>query len=135
MRWIYMMRRMSHGRSRDFSERNGSRSFSGCADSGSGRAGNGKTEIMRKRTRARVKNKLLHAYFIFGKDVNIVARKKTKRLRYEDRVIIERMSKAGKKVADIANEIGVHRDTIYKEFTRCGATKETYSAEKAQREI
>lgn len=56
-------------------------------------------------------------------------------LRYEDRVIIERMSKAGKKVADIANEIGVHRDTIYKEFTRCGATKETYSAEKAQREI
>ena len=89
----------------------------------------------RKRKRARVKNKLLHAYFIFGKDVNIVARKKTKRLRYEDRVIIERMSKAGKKVADIANEIGVHRDTIYKEFTRCGATKETYSAEKAQREI
>lgn len=57
-----------------------------------------------------------------------MARKKTKRLRYEDRVIIERMSKAGKKVADIANEIGVHRDTIYKEFTRCGATKETYSA-------
>ncbi len=52
-----------------------------------------------------------------------------------NRVIIERMSKAGKKVADIANEIGVHRDTIYKEFTRCGATKETYSAEKAQREI
>lgn len=89
----------------------------------------------RKRKRARVKNKLLHAYFIFGKDVNIVARKKTKRLRYEDRVIIERMSKAGKKVADIANEIGVHRDTLYKEFTRCGATKETYSAEKAQREI
>lgn len=82
-----------------------------------------------------MKNKLLHAYFIFGKDVNIVARKKTKRLRYEDRVIIERMSKAGKKMADIANEIGVHRDTIYKEFTRCGATKETYSAEKAQREI
>lgn len=82
-----------------------------------------------------MKNKLLHAYFIFGKDVNIVARKKTKRLRYEDRVIIERMSKAGKKVADIANEIGVHRDTIYKEFTRCGAAKETYSAEKAQREI
>lgn len=58
-----------------------------------------------------------------------MARKKTKRLRYEDRVIIERMSKAGKKVADIANEIGVHRDTIYKEFTRCGATKETYSAD------
>ena len=64
-----------------------------------------------------------------------MARKKTKRLRYEDRVIIERMSKAEKKVADIANEIGVHRDTIYKEFARCGATKETYSAEKAQREI
>ena len=88
-----------------------------------------------KKKACKSENKLLHAYFIFGKDVNIVARKKTKRLRYEDRVIIERMSKAGKKVADIANEIGVHRDTIYKEFTRCGATKETDSAEKAQREI
>ena len=33
MRWIYMMtkmRRMSHGRNRDFSERNGSRSFLGA---------------------------------------------------------------------------------------------------------
>lgn len=32
MRWIYMMkmRRMSHGRSRDFPERNGSRSFLGA---------------------------------------------------------------------------------------------------------
>ena len=88
-----------------------------------------------KKKACKSEKQALARLFIFGKDVNIVARKKTKRLRYEDRVIIERMSKAGKKVADIANEIGVHRDTIYKEFTRCGATKETYSAEKAQREI
>ena len=52
---IYMMtkmRRMSHGRSRDFPEWNGSRSFSGCTNSGSDRTGNGKTEIMRKRKSA-----------------------------------------------------------------------------------
>ena len=41
-----------HGRSRDFHEWNGSRSFSGCTNSGSDRTGNGKTEIMRKRKSA-----------------------------------------------------------------------------------
>ena len=39
-------------RSRDFPEWNGSRSFSGCTNSGSDRTGNGKTEIMRKRKSA-----------------------------------------------------------------------------------
>lgn len=38
--------------SRDFPEWNGSRSFSGCTNSGSDRTGNGKTEIMRKRKSA-----------------------------------------------------------------------------------
>lgn len=55
MRWIYMtmkMRRMSHGRSRDFPERNGSRSFLGCTDSDRDRTGNGKKKIMRKRKSA-----------------------------------------------------------------------------------
>lgn len=61
----------------------------------------------------------------------MVARK-YKRLRYEDRQVIEKMSRAGSRVIDIANALGVHRDTIYKEYTRCGATADTYSAEKAQ---
>jgi hypothetical protein len=88
-----------------------------------------------KKKACKSEKQALARLFYFRKGGIDMARKKTKRLRYEDRVIIERMSKAEKKVADIANEIGVHRDTIYKEFTRCGATKETYSAEKAQREI
>ena len=50
--------------------------------------------------------------------------RKYKRLRYEDRQVIEKMSRAGSRV--------VHRDTIYKEYARCGATPDTYSAEKAQ---
>ncbi len=58
--------------------------------------------------------------------------RKYKRLRYEDRQVIEKMSREGSRVIDIANALGVHRDTIYKEYTRCGATADTYSAEKAQ---
>ena len=42
----------------------------------------------------------------------MVARK-YKRLRYEDRQVIEKMSRAGSRVIDIANALGVHRDTIY----------------------
>ena len=57
--------------------------------------------------------------------------RKYKRLRYEDRQVIEKMSRAGSRVVDIADTLGVHRDTIYKEYTR-GATPDTYSAEKAQ---
>lgn len=55
--------------------------------------------------------------------------RKYKRLRYEDRQVIEKMSRAGSRVVDIAATLGVHRDTIYKEYTRCGATADTYSAE------
>ena len=47
--------------------------------------------------------------------------RKYKRLRYEDRQVIEKMSRAGSRVIDIANALGVHR-----------ATADTYSAEKAQ---
>lgn len=39
-------------RSRNFSERNGSRRFPGCTDSGRDRTGNGKKKIMRKRKSA-----------------------------------------------------------------------------------
>lgn len=55
--------------------------------------------------------------------------RKYKRLRYEDRQVIEKMSRAGSRVVDIAATLGVHRDTIYKEYARCGATADTYSAE------
>lgn len=65
------------------------------------------------------------------KGAGTVARK-YKRLRYKDRQVIEKMSRAGSRVVDIATTLGVHRDTIYKEYARCGATPDTYSAEKAQ---
>lgn len=51
MRWIYMMtkmRRMRHGRSRDFPEWNGCRSFPGRTDSDRDRTDNGKTETLEK---------------------------------------------------------------------------------------
>ena len=47
--------------------------------------------------------------------------RKYKRLRYEDRQVIEEMSRAGSRVVDIATTLGVHRDTIYKEYARCSA--------------
>lgn len=61
--------------------------------------------------------------------------RKYKRLRYEDRQTIEKLSREHISVAVIAGRLGIHRDTIYKEFARCGATQETYSAEAAQRSI
>ena len=59
-------------------------------------------------------------------------RKKYKRLRYEDRQTMEKMLKAGDSIAVIAGALGVHRDTIYKELTRCGADQHTYTAAAAQ---
>lgn len=44
-------------------------------------------------------------------------------LLYKDRLIIQEMCKAGKSVSNIAKELGVHRDTIYKEFKRTNMTK------------
>ena len=41
--------------------------------------------------------------------------RKYKRLRYEDRQVIEKMSRAGSRVVDIATTLGVHRDTIESE--------------------
>ena len=55
-------------------------------------------------------------------------KRKYKRLHYEDRQTIEAMSKQGSSVKDIAEALGTHRDTIYREFKRCGATLETYTA-------
>lgn len=58
--------------------------------------------------------------------------RKYRRLSYKDRRTIERMSKDGSRIIEIAGALGVHRDTIYKELARCGATQDTYSADKAQ---
>lgn len=58
--------------------------------------------------------------------------RKYKRLRYEDRQAIEKMLKAGDSIAVIAGALGVHRDTIYKEFARSGTDQKNYSAEVAQ---
>lgn len=51
-----------------------------------------------------------------------MGKRKYKRLHYEDRQTIEAMSKQGSSVSDIAEALGTHRDTIYREFKRCNAT-------------
>lgn len=61
--------------------------------------------------------------------------RKYKRLSYADRQAIEKMGKSGAKVIDIADTLGVHRDTIYKEFARSGMTAETYNADQAQKTL
>ena len=57
-----------------------------------------------------------------------MAKRKYKRLHYEDRQTIEAMSKQGSSVSDIAEALGTHRDTIYREFQRCKATWKTDTA-------
>ncbi len=57
-------------------------------------------------------------------------KKKVKRLSYEDRKIIEEMIRQKARVVSIADRIGVHRATIYKELKRGGSP---YCAEDAQR--
>ena len=42
---------------------------------------------------------------------------------------------AGMRVSEIAKKIGVHRNTIYRELTRCGMNKENYNADKAQKYV
>lgn len=62
-------------------------------------------------------------------------KRKYKRLRYEDRQTIEAMSKRGSSVKEIADELGTHRDTIYRELKRCGATLGTYTAAAGQQAL
>lgn len=60
------------------------------------------------------------------------------RMNYEDRKLIEKMCKEGKRVAEIADAVGVHRATIYNELARCGlktAELQQYSADTAQKAI
>jgi IS30 family transposase len=58
--------------------------------------------------------------------------RKYRRLTYEDRKVIEQMGKNRYGVCEIAEVIGVHRDTIYKEYARCQMKRKTYSADIAQ---
>ena len=64
-----------------------------------------------------------------------MAKRKYKRLHYEDRQTIEAMSKQGSSVSDIAEVLGTHRDTIYREFKRCNATLKTYTAAAGQQAL
>ena len=59
-------------------------------------------------------------------------RKGNRRLNFTDRQTIERMHAAGVKVSAIADEVGVHRATIYNELKRGG---ESYRAEVAQKAL
>lgn len=59
-------------------------------------------------------------------------RKGNRRLNFTDSQTIERMHAAGVKVSAIADEVGVHRATIYNELKRGG---EPYRAEVAQKAL
>ena len=56
-----------------------------------------------------------------------------KKITYEDRVIIENELKNNTPISKIADEIGVHRVTIYNELKRCEEGK--YSADIAQKGV
>ena len=64
-----------------------------------------------------------------------MGKRKYKRLHYEDRQTIEAMTKQGSSVSDIAEALGTHRDTIYREFKRCNATLKTYTAAAGQQAL
>lgn len=55
---------------------------------------------------------------------------KGKRMRFDDRKMMEQMLKEGKSKEEIARAVGVSHTTIYNELRRCAGEK--YSAEKAQ---
>lgn len=46
--------------------------------------------------------------------------RKYRRLKFNDRKLIEQRIKEGCSVIQIADELGVHRDTLYREFDRAG---------------
>lgn len=60
--------------------------------------------------------------------------RKYKRIRYDDRLVIEKMAKQGKSVIEIAKALGVTRHGIYDEFERCGG-RDSYSALDAQKSL
>lgn len=54
------------------------------------------------------------------------------KITYEKRLYIEEALKKGMKVTKICNELGISRDSFYKEMKRSGMTKDNYSAIVAQ---
>lgn len=56
-----------------------------------------------------------------------------KHLSYTDRQLLDIYLKAKMSITEIAEKIGVHRNTIYREFARSGMNKDSYDAEKAQK--
>lgn len=61
-----------------------------------------------------------------------MARKRYKRLRFEDRQKIEKLLKEGRTADEMALIIGVHSTTMYRELERGGTP---YRAEVAQRNV
>lgn len=59
-------------------------------------------------------------------------KKGSRRLNYEDRKKIEQYLNKGENISAIANNIGFHRATIYKELKRGGTP---YKAEVAQKNL
>lgn len=72
---------------------------------------------------------------LFVRKEKDMEKRKYKRLSFEDRKKIEAMSKQGKKIKEIAEVLGTHRDTIYKELKRCNATQKTYTAAAGQQAL
>ncbi|WP_275532676.1 helix-turn-helix domain-containing protein [Eubacterium sp. An11] len=63
-------------------------------------------------------------------------RRKYKRLSYEDRLRAEKMYKTGMSIAQVAEQLGVTRSTIYRDYKRGVDNRtHTYSAELAQQNL
>ena len=78
---------------------------------------------------------LLNSAFKPGTAVEVVERFEDSDFRNIARQTIEAMSKQGSSVSDIAEVLGTHRDTIYREFKRCNATLKTYTAAAGQQAL
>jgi IS30 family transposase len=52
---------------------------------------------------------------------------KKREMKYNDRKIIEQRFKEGKSIAEIAMELGLHRDTIYRELRRVDGASENHN--------
>lgn len=64
--------------------------------------------------------------------------RKRKKIQYDDRKVIQQMCKAGISTAEIAQAIGVHRSSLYREYKRCGLNYNSrflYNADVAQRHV
>ena len=63
---------------------------------------------------------------------------KRKRIKYQDRLIIAEELRAGQRIADIAEKIGVSAAAIYQELKRgsdAPVKARTYDPERAQRQV